>query len=349
MVSEQWNTEADGPEKRELANRLAERLRQMYAVGRRRAPRSGQVVPGRAAAALEHRAAVAHRRRAALEGPGTVGRPLVDGRGPGRRARPRGGAGPAGHVGARAAGGAAAGGLRGPARRDRRGRRPPGGPAARRARPRRGRGRQARCRGHRTDRVGAAGRHRPRTGGPARSGGSAAAAWCSPAGPAPSGCGCPLDSIAWEDPEFAGEPSYLEAGPPLEPKVPVVTICDPEGAPTTALTFEARDGHVHVFLPPTERLEDYADLLAAHRGGGPQARHPRGDRGLRPAAGPAADPTRRHPGPGCHRGQRPADAELGRAARPDDDALRCRPRRGADHREVRPRRVCTPAPAAATT
>ncbi|WP_372734789.1 DUF2126 domain-containing protein [Nocardioides sp.] len=71
----------------------------------------------------------------------------------------------------------------------------------------------------------------------------------------------PLDSIAWKDPEFAGEPSYLEAGPPLDPKVPVVTICDPEGAPTTALTFEAREGHVHVFLPPTERLDDYADLL----------------------------------------------------------------------------------------
>ena len=71
----------------------------------------------------------------------------------------------------------------------------------------------------------------------------------------------PLDAIAWTDPEYAGEPSYLEAGPPMEAKVPTVTIGDPEGAPTTAVAFEARDGHVHVFLPPTERLEDYADLL----------------------------------------------------------------------------------------
>ncbi len=71
----------------------------------------------------------------------------------------------------------------------------------------------------------------------------------------------PLDAIAWKDPDFAGEPSYLEAGEPLEPQVPVVALADPEGAPTTALTFEARDGHVHVFLPPTERLDDYADLL----------------------------------------------------------------------------------------
>ncbi len=84
----------------------------------------------------------------------------------------------------------------------------------------------------------------------------------------------PLDSISWVDPEATDQPSYLEAGPPLEAKVPAVEVVDPEGAPTTALAFEVRDGHVHVFLPPTERLEDYADLLrlvevAARRGGQP--------------------------------------------------------------------------------
>ncbi len=71
----------------------------------------------------------------------------------------------------------------------------------------------------------------------------------------------PLDAIAWSDPEYAGEPSYLEAGPPLVPTLPQVAVVDPEGAATTALAVEARDGHVHVFLPPTDRLEDYAGLL----------------------------------------------------------------------------------------
>ena len=71
----------------------------------------------------------------------------------------------------------------------------------------------------------------------------------------------PLDSVAWKDPDFAGEPSYLEAGTPLEPKVPVITVVAPEGQGTTALAFEARDGHVHVFLPPTQQLDEYADLL----------------------------------------------------------------------------------------
>ncbi len=80
-------------------------------------------------------------------------------------------------------------------------------------------------------------------------------------GTSPVGLRLPLDSIAWEDPDYVGEPSYLEAGPPLDPQVPTVQLTDPKDAPTTALAVEARDGQVHVFLPPTERLEDYTDLL----------------------------------------------------------------------------------------
>ncbi len=98
-------------------------------------------------------------------------------------------------------------------------------------------------------------------------------AWTSPAwrlrrgrlvlGPGTSAAGArlPLDAISWTPPGATEQPSYLEAGPPLEPSVPVVEVVDPEDAPTTALAVEARDGRVRVFLPPTERLEDYTDLL----------------------------------------------------------------------------------------
>jgi uncharacterized protein (DUF2126 family)/transglutaminase-like putative cysteine protease len=71
----------------------------------------------------------------------------------------------------------------------------------------------------------------------------------------------PLDAISWEDPEDPGDRPMPEAPTALEPKVPVVTVATPVGAATTAVAVEARAGHVHVFLPPTERLEDYADLL----------------------------------------------------------------------------------------
>ncbi len=71
----------------------------------------------------------------------------------------------------------------------------------------------------------------------------------------------PLDAIAWTDPEAPGQPSYLEGAEPLDPTLPTVTIADPEDAERTAMAFEEREGRVFVFLPPTTRLEDYADLL----------------------------------------------------------------------------------------
>ena len=97
--------------------------------------------------------------------------------------------------------------------------------------------------------------------------------WCSPdwrfrrgrlvlvPGTSPVGLRLPLDAISWTDPEAPAEPSYLRGDTPLDPGVPEVPVVPVEDQPTTALAFEARDGHVHVFLPPTERLDDYAALL----------------------------------------------------------------------------------------
>ncbi len=107
----------------------------------------------------------------------------------------------------------------------------------------------------------------------------------------------PLDSVAWKDPEFAGEPSYLEAGAPLEPQVPVVTVVEPEGGRHDGAGLRgARRPRARV--PPADRPARRLRRPAPPgRGRGPQDRLPGRDRGLRPAARPAPDPARRHPRP----------------------------------------------------
>ena len=42
----------------------------------------------------------------------------------------------------------------------------------------------------------------------------------------------------------------------------------PKDVIKTALCVEVRNGHLHVFMPPLMRLEDYVELLAQHRGDG---------------------------------------------------------------------------------
>ncbi|MFV0373554.1 DUF2126 domain-containing protein [Microbacterium sp.] len=98
-------------------------------------------------------------------------------------------------------------------------------------------------------------------------------AWTSPAwrfrrgrlvltpGTSAVGLRLPLDSIAWDDPDHPGEPSYHRAGEPAAPRIPEVTVVAPDTAVRTALAIEARRGHVFVFLPPTSTLAAYADLL----------------------------------------------------------------------------------------
>ena len=67
MTSAQWTVAADGPEKRQLANRLAAALADRFAQRRAGAAQRGQVVSRGAAATLADRPDLAERRRAAVE------------------------------------------------------------------------------------------------------------------------------------------------------------------------------------------------------------------------------------------------------------------------------------------
>src|SRR5215213_5307915 len=100
--------------------------------------------------------------------------------------------------------------------------------------------------------------------------------WASPAwktrrgrlvlvpGDSAAGSRLPLEAVSWTDPEYAGEESYVRAALALsehDDQLPAAVV-DPRQAPArTALVVQARDGFVHVFLPPLERLEKFLELV----------------------------------------------------------------------------------------
>jgi uncharacterized protein (DUF2126 family)/transglutaminase-like putative cysteine protease len=88
-------------------------------------------------------------------------------------------------------------------------------------------------------------------------------------GDSPAGLRLPLDSISWEPPRatlpsdpLATGTAALRAGDEDSDAV----LEDPETAPTTAMVAEVRytdgAGLLYVFLPPTDALEDFIDLVA---------------------------------------------------------------------------------------
>jgi uncharacterized protein (DUF2126 family) len=91
-----------------------------------------------------------------------------------------------------------------------------------------------------------------------------------------------------------------------------------------AMCAEPRDGKLYIFMPPTEKLDDYLEIVAAVER--PQKRWPAGDHGrLRAAVRPAPDAFPRDPRSGRHRSQYPPGEELGPAGRADHAPLRCGP------------------------
>ncbi|KQH78772.1 transglutaminase [Mycobacterium gordonae] len=82
-------------------------------------------------------------------------------------------------------------------------------------------------------------------------------------GDSPAGLRLPLNSISWDPPPASYEVDPVAISDPLSPAAPdQAVLVEPHNAPTTALVAEVRDGLLYVFMPPTEALEDFVDLIA---------------------------------------------------------------------------------------
>ena len=93
-------------------------------------------------------------------------------------------------------------------------------------------------------------------------------------GTSPLGLRLPLSSVAWSEAPYVPDASPFAARGPLpaydptqlDAEVPPAEVLPIEDAPRTALAVQERDGHVFVFLPPLTELDDGLRLLAAVEG-----------------------------------------------------------------------------------
>jgi uncharacterized protein (DUF2126 family)/transglutaminase-like putative cysteine protease len=83
-------------------------------------------------------------------------------------------------------------------------------------------------------------------------------------GDSPAGLRLPLDAISWEPPRPANESDPMAAGAELDADGDSedAEVEEADGAPITAMVAEVRDGLLYVFLPPTEELEHFVDIIA---------------------------------------------------------------------------------------
>ena len=84
-------------------------------------------------------------------------------------------------------------------------------------------------------------------------------------GDSPAGLRLPLDAISWEPPPPSHEADPLAARGALldgdDAGADVATVEEAEGKPITAMVAEVRDGILYVFLPPTEELDHFVDVV----------------------------------------------------------------------------------------
>jgi len=83
-------------------------------------------------------------------------------------------------------------------------------------------------------------------------------------GDSPAGLRLPLNSIRWQPPRTTFPADPLASRGPLRTKVEQTepeASDDEEASPPTAMVAQVRDGVLYVFLPPTDELDHFVDLV----------------------------------------------------------------------------------------
>jgi uncharacterized protein (DUF2126 family) len=119
-------------------------------------------------------------------------------------------------------------------------------------------------------------------------------------GDSPAGLRLPLDSISWEPPRASFDADPLSVGRELaaEPAATDAVVTDPATAPPTAMVGEVRDGLLYIFVPPTEALEHFVDLITRVEAAAAQTHCPVVIEGYGPPPDPRLKSTTITPDPG---------------------------------------------------
>ncbi len=83
-------------------------------------------------------------------------------------------------------------------------------------------------------------------------------------GDSPAGLRLPLNSISWHPPRpsYDADPLPRRGTLPAETDAEAAVVEDADSAPTTAMVAEIRSGLLYIYMPPTEELEHFVDLIS---------------------------------------------------------------------------------------
>src|SRR3954462_81700 len=82
-------------------------------------------------------------------------------------------------------------------------------------------------------------------------------------GDSPGGLRLPLKSISWHPPRpsYEADPLVRHGDLAVDPQPDDAVVDEDESVPTTAMVVEIRKGLLYIYMPPTEELEHFVDLV----------------------------------------------------------------------------------------